>query len=97
MRQFEEEGKSWELQEKRKGSSERGMHGGRDWQNVAGDLGTKLGMKGKKAEWEMDAEGRLTKEWSERGSGCDLESGELKMGKEERKVEEESNGTFRER
>ncbi len=28
---------------------------------------------------------------------CDLESREVKMGKEEREEEEESNGTFRER
>lgn len=31
-----------------------------------------------------------------RASLCDLESGEVKMGKEERQVEEDSNGTFRE-
>lgn len=63
--QFEEKEKNQGLQgegrkkeKKRKGSSERWMHGGRDRKNLAGDLGNKFRNEGeKKAEWEMDAGG----------------------------------------
>lgn len=77
-------------------SSERGMHEGRDWKNVAGDLGSKFGTAGgnQSERWmqrETDKGGKERRCWVWFREQRGWDGGKRREKKRQRR----SNGTFR--